>query len=53
MRVVFFDTADRLAHGNARRVGSLDELLARPTSSASTSTAGRGTRGCSVPTSSP
>jgi D-3-phosphoglycerate dehydrogenase len=28
MRVVFFDTADRLAHGNARRVGSLDELLA-------------------------
>src|SRR4029453_17803054 len=24
MRVVFFDTADRLAHGNARRVGSLD-----------------------------
>ena len=27
MRVVFFDTADRLAHGNARRVGSLDELL--------------------------
>jgi D-3-phosphoglycerate dehydrogenase len=29
MRVVFFDTADRLAHGNARRVGSLDELLAQ------------------------
>jgi D-3-phosphoglycerate dehydrogenase len=28
MRVVFFDTADRLAHGNARRMGSLDELLA-------------------------
>ncbi len=28
MRVIFFDTADRLAHGNARRVGSLDELLA-------------------------
>jgi D-3-phosphoglycerate dehydrogenase / 2-oxoglutarate reductase len=28
MRVVFFDTADRLAHGNARRVGSLEELLA-------------------------
>ncbi|MGO4604062.1 phosphoglycerate dehydrogenase [Terrabacter sp. 2YAF2] len=27
MRVVFFDTADRLAHGNARRMGSLDELL--------------------------
>ncbi len=29
MRVVFYDTADRLAHGNARRVGSLDELLAQ------------------------
>ncbi|MBP2355970.1 D-3-phosphoglycerate dehydrogenase [Kribbella aluminosa] len=28
MRVAFFDTADRLAHGNARRMGSLDELLA-------------------------
>ncbi len=27
LRVVFFDTADRLAHGNARRMGSLDELL--------------------------
>jgi D-3-phosphoglycerate dehydrogenase len=26
-RVIFFDTADRLAHGNARRVGSLDDLL--------------------------
>ncbi len=28
LRVVFYDTADRPAHGNARRVGSLDELLA-------------------------
>jgi D-3-phosphoglycerate dehydrogenase / 2-oxoglutarate reductase len=28
LRVIFFDTADRPAHGNARRVGSLDELLA-------------------------
>jgi D-3-phosphoglycerate dehydrogenase len=28
-RVIFFDTADRLAHGNARRVGTLDELLAQ------------------------
>ncbi|GAA5153604.1 phosphoglycerate dehydrogenase [Pseudonocardia eucalypti] len=28
MRVIFYDTADRLAHGNAKRVGSLDELLA-------------------------
>ncbi|WP_340537092.1 phosphoglycerate dehydrogenase [Nocardioides sp. GXZ039] len=28
MRVVFFDTADRLAHGNARRMTSLDALLA-------------------------
>jgi D-3-phosphoglycerate dehydrogenase len=27
MRVLFFDTADRLARGNARRCGSLDELL--------------------------
>jgi D-3-phosphoglycerate dehydrogenase len=27
-RVIFFDKADRLAHGNARRVGTLDELLA-------------------------
>ncbi len=27
-RVIFFDTADRLAHGNARRVGTMDELLA-------------------------
>lgn len=29
LRVIFYDTADRLAHGNARRVGSLDELLSR------------------------
>jgi len=28
-RVIFFDNADRLAHGNARRVGTLDELLAQ------------------------
>jgi D-3-phosphoglycerate dehydrogenase / 2-oxoglutarate reductase len=28
LRVIFFDTADRLAHGNATRVGSLEELLA-------------------------
>jgi D-3-phosphoglycerate dehydrogenase / 2-oxoglutarate reductase len=28
MRVIFFDTSDRLAHGTARRVGSLEELLA-------------------------
>ena len=28
MRVIFFDTSDRLAHGNARRVGTLEELLA-------------------------
>ena len=27
LRVAFFDTADRLAHGNAQRMGSLDELL--------------------------
>ncbi|WP_433784092.1 phosphoglycerate dehydrogenase [Actinomycetospora sp. CA-101289] len=28
LRVIFYDTADRLAHGNARKVGSLEELLA-------------------------
>jgi D-3-phosphoglycerate dehydrogenase len=28
LRVIFYDTADRLAHGNARRVGSLEQLLA-------------------------
>jgi len=28
LRVVFYDTADRPAHGNARRMGSLEELLA-------------------------
>lgn len=28
LRVIFFDTADRLAHGNARRVATLDQLLA-------------------------
>ncbi|WP_121258431.1 phosphoglycerate dehydrogenase [Nocardioides ferulae] len=28
MRVIFFDTADRLAHGNARRMPTLDALLA-------------------------
>ncbi|CCH79714.1 D-3-phosphoglycerate dehydrogenase [Nostocoides japonicum T1-X7] len=27
LHVVFFDTADRPAHGNARRMGSLEELL--------------------------
>ncbi|MBW0119278.1 phosphoglycerate dehydrogenase [Pseudonocardia abyssalis] len=29
LRVIFYDTADRLAHGNARRVPSLDALLAQ------------------------
>ena len=29
LRVIFYDTADRLAHGNARRMGTLDELLAQ------------------------
>jgi D-3-phosphoglycerate dehydrogenase / 2-oxoglutarate reductase len=28
LRVVFYDVTDRLAHGNARRMGSLEELLA-------------------------
>src|SRR4029077_18264237 len=27
LRVIFYDTADRLAHGNARRMPSLDALL--------------------------
>ena len=29
MRVIFYDTADRPAHGNARRCSSLEELLAQ------------------------
>lgn len=29
LRVVFFDTADQLAHGNAQRVDTLEELLAQ------------------------
>jgi D-3-phosphoglycerate dehydrogenase / 2-oxoglutarate reductase len=29
LRVIFYDTADRLAHGNARRVDTLDHLLAQ------------------------
>jgi D-3-phosphoglycerate dehydrogenase len=28
LRVIFYDTADRLAHGNARRMKTLDDLLA-------------------------
>ena len=28
LRVIFYDTADRLAHGNARRMRTLDDLLA-------------------------
>jgi D-3-phosphoglycerate dehydrogenase len=28
LRVIFFDTADRLAHGNAQRMRTLDDLLA-------------------------
>ena len=28
LRVIFYDTADRLAHGNARRVATLEALLA-------------------------
>jgi D-3-phosphoglycerate dehydrogenase len=27
MRVIFFDTADKLAHGNARRMRTMDDLL--------------------------
>lgn len=29
MRVIFFDSADRLAHGNAQRMRTLEELLAK------------------------
>jgi len=29
MRVIFFDTADKLAHGNARRMRTMDDLLAQ------------------------
>jgi D-3-phosphoglycerate dehydrogenase len=29
LRVIFYDTADVLAHGNAERVATMDELLAR------------------------
>ena len=29
LRVIFFDTADRLAHGNAQRMKTLDDLLER------------------------
>jgi D-3-phosphoglycerate dehydrogenase len=29
MRVIYFDTADKLPHGNAEKAGSLDHLLAR------------------------
>lgn len=29
LRVIFYDTADRLAHGNAQRMRTLDELLER------------------------
>jgi D-3-phosphoglycerate dehydrogenase / 2-oxoglutarate reductase len=29
LRVIFYDTADRLAHGNAQRMRSLDDLLAK------------------------
>ena len=29
LRVIFYDTADRLAFGNARRIGTLEELLAQ------------------------
>jgi D-3-phosphoglycerate dehydrogenase len=28
LRVIFYDTADRLAHGNAQRMATLDDLLA-------------------------
>ena len=46
LRVIFFDTADRLAHGNAQRMQHPRRAARRrPTSSASTSTAGPATPG--------
>ena len=54
MQVLFYDTADQLALGNARRCGSTGRAARRrPTSSRCTSTAGPPTRACSARTSSP
>ena len=54
MKVLFFDTADKLALGNARRCASrCTTCCARPTSSRCTSTAGPATRTCSARASSP
>ena len=52
LRVIFYDTADRLAHGNARRMHTSTRCWPRPTWSRCTSTAGPGTPGCSGPSSS-
>ena len=48
MSVYFYDTADKLALGNARRCGTLDELLEASTSCRCTSTAGPATAICSA-----
>ena len=54
MSVFFYDTEDRLAMGNARRCGSLTELLETGRGrSRCTSTADRATRTCSARRSSP
>lgn len=53
LQVVFYDTADRLAHGNARRMPSLTPCWPSPTSCPSTSTAAPATPACSAPSSSP
>ena len=54
MAVVFYDTADKLALGNARRCDTARRAARdRPTSSRCTSTAGPATAGFSAPSSSP
>ena len=53
LRVIYFDTHDRLAHGNAQRVRTLDELLAQAdVVVACTSTGARATPASSVTSSS-
>ena len=52
MRVVFYDKADRPAHGNARRSGRSRSCSRSPTWSASTSTDGPATPDSSAPPSS-
>ncbi len=53
LRVIFFDTADRLAHGNAQRMRTLDELLAQADVVSLHVDGRRATPGSSGPSSSP